>query len=77
MPFNIVVADDHPLVRAGIRQTLCTETNYRIVAEVASGDEVFPAIQSTAAQLLLLDIDMPGLRCDGPHYASATGRDQQ
>lgn len=57
---NILIADDHPAVRYGIRSILQLEPNLNIVGEVSSGDEAIARLASHHADLVLVDIKMPG-----------------
>jgi len=57
---RLVVADDHPVVRRGLRQILEDETDMRIAAEAASADELRAAVASDLPDVLILDLSMPG-----------------
>lgn len=57
---RLVVADDHALVRIGIRSSLSGDGGFEIVAEAGSGAEVLPAVRRTSPDAVLLDLDMPG-----------------
>ncbi len=57
---RILIADDHALVRAGLKRTLGDEVDLKVVGEAKNADEVRDIVQSTPADLLLLDISMPG-----------------
>jgi DNA-binding NarL/FixJ family response regulator len=57
---NIVIADDHTIVRRGLRQIIETESAWTVTAEVASADEVLPVLRSTRADLLVLDVSFGG-----------------
>lgn len=54
----ILVADDHPLVRAGIVATLKRDGRFQVVAEAGDGDEVLELLKQHHPQLLLLDLKM-------------------
>ena len=57
---RVVVVDDHPLVRRGLRETLAAEADITVVAEAGRSEEV-PAILAThPCDVLLLDLSMPG-----------------
>lgn len=53
---NIVVADDHAVVRRGLQLIISTQPSWRVVAEVATADEVIPALRNATAELLILDV---------------------
>jgi RNA polymerase sigma factor (sigma-70 family) len=57
---RVVVADDHAIVRAGIRALLSYERDVEIVAEVGDGQEAVAAVSKHAPDVLLLDLSMPG-----------------
>jgi DNA-binding NarL/FixJ family response regulator len=66
---RVLLADDHPVVREGLRGLLSVEDDLEIVGEAASGDEAVQLAASLAPDVVLMDLRMPGL--DG---ASATAR---
>jgi DNA-binding NarL/FixJ family response regulator len=57
---RVVIADDHPLVRAGLRQVLADEPEIEVVGEAADGDETVAVLRATEPDVVLLDITMPG-----------------
>lgn len=57
---KIVVADDHPIVRAGLREIIARERDMAIVAEAQTSQEVFEALSRQHADVLILDVMMPG-----------------
>jgi len=57
---RIAIVDDHALVRAGLRQFLSEHVDLRIVAECASAREVMDVVRQELADVILLDIAMPG-----------------
>jgi len=57
---RVVIADDHPLVRAGLRQVLADEPGIEVVGEAADGDETVAVLRVTEPDVVLLDITMPG-----------------
>ncbi|MEZ4682700.1 MAG: response regulator transcription factor [Caldilineaceae bacterium] len=58
---SVILADDHPVVRAGIRALLERATDIVIVAEATNGTEVLPLITEHMPDVLVLDIEMPQL----------------
>jgi DNA-binding NarL/FixJ family response regulator len=60
---TVLLADDHALVRAGLRALIEASGRWRIVAEAANGDETLQALQQHRPRLLMLDLNMP--RLDG------------
>lgn len=59
-PLRIVIADDHRLVREGIRAFLDTETDLQVVGEAASADEAVTVCEREKPDLALIDLVMPG-----------------
>jgi DNA-binding NarL/FixJ family response regulator len=60
-PINVVLADDHAMVRHGLRVLLEAEPDMAVVGEAADGLEVGPLVQNLKPDVLVLDIVMPGL----------------
>ncbi|BBZ15319.1 DNA-binding response regulator (plasmid) [Mycobacterium branderi] len=58
-PVRILLADDHALVRSGLRMILDAEPDLRVVAEAADGCEALAALDGTPVDLAILDIAMP------------------
>lgn len=58
---RVLLADDHPVVRVGIKTILAAEPNLIVVAEAADGDEAQQLCQELQPDVLLLDLNMPGL----------------
>ena len=61
MTLRVIIVDDEPLAREGIRQFLSGEPDVEVVAECASGIEAVEAIGAESPQLVFLDIQMPEL----------------
>jgi DNA-binding NarL/FixJ family response regulator len=66
---TIVIADDHPSVRAGLRQAIETDPSLRVVAEAADGEAALVRIRECQPAIAVIDIDMPKL--DGLGVARA------
>ena len=60
-PIRIVIADDHAIVRAGLRELLHQEADLSVVGEAASGEEALTLTARLNPDVLLLDQSMPGL----------------
>lgn len=58
---QIMIADDHFVVRQGVRQMLCLYPDLTVQDEAASGIEVLEKLDKTLPDLLLMDMTMPGL----------------
>jgi two-component system, NarL family, nitrate/nitrite response regulator NarL len=66
MKTKVLIADDHPLVRSGVRRALEQEQDIEVVGEATNGAKVLPLIGQTGPDLVVLDISMPqldGLAC--------------
>ena len=61
MAIKVVLADDHTLVRQGLRQYLEMDEDIKVVGEASSGQEVLTQIQSKQPDVLVLDLRMPGM----------------
>jgi two-component system, NarL family, response regulator DesR len=72
---RVLLADDQALVRGAMAALLGLETDLEVVAEVGRGDEVLPAVRSTAPDVCLLDIEMPG--GDGIEVCAAVRAERQ
>jgi two-component system, NarL family, response regulator NreC len=58
---RILIADDHALIRGGLRTLLSHEPSFQVVAEAASGQEAVEAAERERPHVAILDIGMPGL----------------
>lgn len=61
MTIRIVVADDHPVVRDGLVAILSTQPDFAVVGEAADGAQAAQIVVDLQADVLLLDLAMPGL----------------
>lgn len=59
-PVRVIVADDHPVFRQGIRAALAVEPDIAVVAEAADGTTVIRAAGEHRPDVILMDIRMPG-----------------
>jgi DNA-binding NarL/FixJ family response regulator len=60
--YRIIIADDHALLRRGLRKVLAEAPELEIVAEVGDGLELLKLLRKVSADMILLDISMPNLR---------------
>lgn len=58
---TIVLADDHPIVRQGLRTLLNTEPDLSVVGEASTGNEAVELVEKLKPALLIVDLKMPGL----------------
>ncbi len=61
MTIQIVVADDHPVVRDGLVAILSTQPDFAVVGEAGDGAAALAQVADLAPDVLLLDLEMPGL----------------
>lgn len=57
---DVIICDDHAILRRGIRDTLSETTDIRVTGEAASYSELRELLREVACSVLLLDINMPG-----------------
>lgn len=60
-PIRIVIADDHRILREGVRRLLETERGFKVVGEAADGAEAIEVVRKLSPDVLLLDLAMPGV----------------
>jgi len=58
-PIQILIADDHPIVRDGLRAVLSTQADFAIVGEAGSGAQTIDQVRRLQPDVLLLDLEMP------------------
>ncbi|MEW6341008.1 MAG: response regulator transcription factor [Paraburkholderia sp.] len=58
---KILIADDHAIVRGGLKQIIATTADIVVTGEAAQGSEVVEKVRSCDIDLLLLDMTMPGI----------------
>ena len=57
---KILLADDHPLTRAGLAAWIKDEPDFELVAEAGDGESAWRGIREAKPDVALLDIEMPG-----------------
>lgn len=60
--FRIVLADDHTLIREGIRQVIENKKDFRVVGEAENGLELLHVVRNVELDMVILDVAMPVLR---------------
>jgi DNA-binding NarL/FixJ family response regulator/two-component sensor histidine kinase len=61
---RVVIADDHPVVRAGIRNELAQHPDIEIIGETTTTDDTLSYAKRVQPDAVLLDISMPGMACN-------------
>ncbi len=56
---NLIIADDHPIVRQGLRQAIEADAALKVLTEASDGRAALEAIEKYQPQVAVLDIDMP------------------
>ncbi len=59
MPIKLLIADDHALLRQGIKNVLSLEPDFDVVGEASDGDEAIKQVESLKPDIILLDVNMP------------------
>src|SRR5713226_1473201 len=59
-PIRIVLADDHPIVLQGLQQLFERSADFAVVSCCRNGDEALDAVRARPADVLVLDLKMPG-----------------
>ncbi|MFD4673671.1 response regulator [Lentzea sp. NPDC058450] len=57
---RLVIVDDHPVVRDGLRGMLAAAADFEVVGEAASGDEAVAVVTAVSPDVVLMDLRMPG-----------------
>src|ERR1035438_5950352 len=60
-PIRVILADDHPIVRAGIREALKQLPGVEVVGEASDGRETIKLVESALPDVVFMDISMPSL----------------
>ena len=66
LPIKILLADDHHILRTGLKLLLATQGDFQVVAEASNGQEALEKLASVPVDIILLDLSMPvmnGLEC--------------
>jgi two-component system, NarL family, invasion response regulator UvrY len=58
---NVIITDDHPIVRAGLKQIIMEETDITVAGEASNGIELLNLIRQNDYDVILMDLSMPGM----------------
>jgi two-component system invasion response regulator UvrY len=58
---KVIMADDHPIVRAGLKQIMMEEHDISVAGEAGNGNELLAQVRREAFDVILLDLSMPGM----------------
>lgn len=61
-PIRVVLADDHPVVRAGIRNLLEKVVDIEVVGEASTGEDALQQVEQLHPDVLLLDMELPDIK---------------
>ncbi len=62
MPFDVLLVDDHKIMRDGIKAILSRDGNFTVVGEAANGAEALQFVKQQKPAMVLMDIGLPGLK---------------
>jgi two-component system response regulator NreC len=60
-PVKLLLVDDHPIVRSGLRMLFLSEPSITIVGEASSGQEAIEAVKRLQPDVVIMDVSMPGM----------------
>jgi DNA-binding NarL/FixJ family response regulator len=60
-PIRILIVDDHPVVLAGLTSMLSTQPDFEVVGSASGGEEALQVLGAQSADIVLLDLRMPGM----------------
>jgi DNA-binding NarL/FixJ family response regulator len=58
---RVLIVDDHPVTRDGLRSALSTSDEVKIVGEASTGEEAVQAVKELAPEVVFMDVRMPGM----------------
>lgn len=61
MPIRLLISDDHAVFRSGLKALLEREKDFQVVGEAGNGLEAMKMVSATKADILILDLNMPGV----------------
>ena len=61
MTYNIIIVDDHPLMRKGLAMTLETEPDLKVIGQADSAEDGMTLFEATRPHVAIVDISLPGM----------------
>lgn len=58
---KILIADDHPIIRSGLKQIICDEPDMEVLCEAENANVMFDWLKKVGVDIIILDISMPGM----------------
>lgn len=68
---RVLVAEDHTIVREGIKQLIGLAKDMQVAGEAANGEQLLETLRHTPCEVVLLDISMPGVSASRPYRGFA------
>lgn len=62
MAYSMIIADDHPIVRAGIVSVFANQEKYKIIGQASNGQELLYLLREGCPDVVLMDVKMPGMK---------------
>ena len=62
MAYSMIIADDHPIVRAGIVSVFANQEKYKIIGQASNGQELLYLLRAGCPDVVLMDVKMPGMK---------------
>lgn len=62
MAYTMIIADDHPIVRAGIVSVFANQEKYEIIGQASNGQELLYLLRAGCPDVVLMDVKMPGMK---------------
>ena len=77
-PSTILLIDDHPMLRNGVKQLIALDTSLKVIGEASNGEQGVELAKQLDPDLILLDLNMPGMNgldtLDSMRQTSLSGR---
>ena len=57
---NVIICDDHKIVREGLKQIINVFSDFKVISDVASGEDLFSEFKTHIPDIIILDVSLPG-----------------